>query len=153
MNDATTKLELMLRVRALEVSTSRHQALLKGKDLAVAAAASAEAEGQYGEAVLLEAAALARRNADPTDQAALLHSRACAGRTSDASGNLDACRDNEAEAASAVVQARRAMLRAETRHDTIAERVRLEASRQRRRAERRREEEHRLPGRMVEVTP
>lgn len=141
MSGKSDRLELLLRVRKLEVASSERAALRRGKELSAAAAASLSAAGRHYAARSAEAQALAARNASPGDPAVLFHSRACASRTQGADAALRDCRTREAEADDAAKQARRELLYAETRHEGVITRVRAEHARGRRRADRRREEE------------
>lgn len=143
MTGGVRKLNRLLRVRALELSCSQRHALATGKELAEASAASEAAEGRHIQAATCEGAALRTRNAVPNDAHALLYGLACESRTREAASALHDRRNHEAEATKAAQQARRAVVRAETRHECIEARLHAEAASQRRRAERRREDEHR----------
>lgn len=141
MTRPTAQLELLLRLRLLEVDGSRRAAQRCGKERAAAAAERETAADRHSAALRLEAEALAARNAHPGDPAFLFHSRASAARSSQAEAALIESRSRETAAEEAARQARRDLLKAETRHDAVAERIKAEQSRARRRADRRREDD------------
>lgn len=141
MSAASPRLKRLLRLRLLEVESSRRAAMRRGKERTVAAAAREAAAARHGDACQVEAEALAARNAHPGDSALHFYSRACASQSEQAEALLIASRDREAGAEDAVRQARRELLHAETRHEGVLVRVRAELARDRRRADRRREDE------------